>query len=285
MAYPKGIDVASYQTSTFSLSGLSFVFVKCTESNNYVNPKYAAQVAHVRTNKAVVLGHYLFQRPGSVSAQADYFLAHASIKAGDLIALDWEDSGVSGSNKDAMLAYLEAKRPKNRVVLYCNLTFWKTKDTTSKCGDGLWIAAPSDPDGKPSITHAWTFQQTGISGTDIDIYNGTAAGLKTWATSKGAVTPPKPKPTPTPTPKPEPTVSEASEVAFLYDNLGKIKRKDNGDQHAAGYFLATNLDETEKASAKLDALVIQVQQIHDKLFAAAPTAANPEQSEARHAGR
>lgn len=288
MAFVKGVDVASYQSKTFSTSGLAFFFVKCTESNNYVNPNYTAQLAHGRAVK-LVAGHYLFQRPGSVSAQANYFLAHADIKAGDMIAVDWEDAGVSDANKNAMIAYLQAKKPKNRVVLYCNLSFWKTKDKNSVCGDGLWIAAPSDPDGKPSITHAWAFQQTGISGTDIDLGNfPTKAALQTWASSKGVVTPPTPKPpAPTPTPKPDVTMTQAQEVHSLYNDAMKIVSLDtNPDgtpegQHAIGFFVAHTRHDALVATQQLAALTVMVQQIHDELFAPEPVAARPEESERR----
>jgi Glycosyl hydrolases family 25 len=284
MGYPKGVDVASYQSKTFSTSGLAFFFVKCTESNNYVNPNYTAQLAHGRVAK-LVPGHYLFQRPGSVSAQANYFLAHADIKAGDMIAVDWEDSGVSDADKNAMIAYLQAKKPKTRVLLYCNLSFWKSKDKNSVCGDGLWIAAPSDPDGKPSVSHAWAFQQTGISGTDIDIANfPTKAALQTWASSKG-VTPPTPTPKPTPTP--EPSLNQAQQVNSLYNDAMKIVSLDtNPDgtpegQHAIGFFVAHTRHDALVSTQQLAALIVMVQEIHDKLFSVEPAAARPEESERR----
>ena len=63
----KGIDVASYQSSTFPTAGLGFVMVKVTEGTGYLNPRYAAQVAHARA-QGMVMGHYHFARPGSMSA-------------------------------------------------------------------------------------------------------------------------------------------------------------------------------------------------------------------------
>lgn len=232
----KGIDVASYQSSAYDTVGLSFVFVKATEGTAYVNPKHADQVAHARTADLVV-GHYVFQRPGSTQAQADYFAAHAAVKTGDMIAVDWEDSGVSCANKDALIRTLQTKYPHNCVVLYCNRSFWLHRDTTSFCGDGLWIADPDSPIGKPNVKHSWTFHQYGISGADLDVANfASAAALKTWA-AKGAVAPPK-----TPTTPKEATVPTADQMtAALYNDLLKIKRVDNGEQHAGGYFLAMTL--------------------------------------------
>jgi len=84
----KGIDIASYQNTTYSTAGLGFVMVKATEGTGYTNPKHAAQVAHARAQHLVV-GHYHFVRPGSMSAQAAYFLRQAAARPGDLLVLDW----------------------------------------------------------------------------------------------------------------------------------------------------------------------------------------------------
>jgi hypothetical protein len=177
----KGIDVASYQSTTYATSGYAFVMVKATEGTGYTNPKHDDQVAHGRA-AGLVVGHYHFIRPGSVSAQANYFLGKAKAKAGDLLVLDWEDSGVSGANKDAFLSYVDAKSPL-RNVLYCNKSFWLNKDTTGRYGDGLWIADPDSAPGHPAIQAPWTFHQYAISGgMDQNVGNfATKADLVTWA--------------------------------------------------------------------------------------------------------
>ncbi|WP_435173314.1 glycoside hydrolase family 25 protein [Actinacidiphila sp. bgisy145] len=178
----KGIDVASYQSSTFSTSGLAFVWVKCTEGTGYVNPRYSAQIAHARAAGAVV-GHYHFVRPGSMSAQLAYFLAHADLRAGDMLCLDWEDTGVSCADKDTWIKAAQAKQPTHRVLLYCNLDFWLHRDTTSFAGDGLWIADPSATAGSPRITHPWVMHQySSAGGTDRNVAAfADLAALKAWA--------------------------------------------------------------------------------------------------------
>jgi hypothetical protein len=185
----KLIDIAGYQETTYTTTGLAGVIVKATEGTSYLNPRHAAQVAYGRAH-GLVIGHYHFARAGSMSAQADYFLAHAAAKPGDVLAFDWEDTAVPGAEKDAWLRYVQAKAPHNRVILYCNRDFWLHRDSTSYCADGLWIADPSAPDGKPRIEHPWLIHQTGeANGTDLDV--GTFAdtkALRTWAL-KGAKQP------------------------------------------------------------------------------------------------
>ncbi|MEW1862021.1 MULTISPECIES: GH25 family lysozyme [unclassified Streptomyces] len=186
----KGIDVASYQSSTYSTSGLGFVMVKATEGTSYVNPKHAAQVAHARA-AGVAVGHYHFARPGSMATQVTYFLQHAGVKAGDILAMDWEDTGVSGADKDAFIKALQKASAAHRVLLYCNLDFWLHRDTTSFCGDGLWIADPGAAAGHPRVEHAWTIHQySSTDGMDRNVAHfADAAALTTWAaksTSGGA---------------------------------------------------------------------------------------------------
>lgn len=183
-----GIDIASYQSIAYGTQGLGFVFVKATEGTNYLNPRYSAQIAHGRQN-ALMIGHYHFVRPGSMSAQVSYFLQHVSLKSGDVLCLDWEDPGVSSADKDAFLKGLKAQTPSHKVVLYCNRDFWLNRDRSSYAADGLWIADPSAPAGAPRIQHPWLFHQYGESGgVDLDLADfPSKAALLAWA---GATTPP-----------------------------------------------------------------------------------------------
>lgn len=187
-----GIDIAAYQGTTYTVTGLSFVVVKATEGSSYLNPKHAAQVAHGRAHDLVV-GHYHFVRPGSMSAQVDYFLAHAAAKAGDVLVLDWEDTGVSDQDKDTWLKLAQAAAPHARVLLYCNRDFWLSRDHTSFAGDGLWIADPSAPAGHPRVESAWVMHQHSSAGSvDRDVANfPSKAALEEWAL-KGAKPPAAP---------------------------------------------------------------------------------------------
>lgn len=187
-----GIDVASYQPTAYDTAGLSFVFVKATEGTGYANPNHTGQVATARAH-GLVTGHYHFVRPGDTAAQVAYFLANASPKPGDILALDWEDTGVSNAAKDAWIKACQKAAPGNRVLLYCNLDFWLNRDRTSQCGDGLWIADPGAVAGHPQVEHPWTLHQYSEAG-GIDRNAGqfaTNATFRTWA-NKGAVPAPPP---------------------------------------------------------------------------------------------
>jgi hypothetical protein len=179
-----GIDVAAYQSSDYATSGLDFVFVKATEGHSYTNPRHAAQVATARA-AGLLVGHYHFARAGSMSAQADYFLAHAGAKPGDVLAFDWEDTAVSGAEKDDWLRYVLGKAPGHRVVLYSNRDFWLHRDRTSFCASGLWIADPSAPKGRPRVEHPWMFHQySEAGGVDHNVGNfADRAALHHWAGS------------------------------------------------------------------------------------------------------
>lgn len=187
MTGTEGEDWANYQVAAPSLAGLGFVFVKATEGSSYVNPKHDLQVAHVRAG-GLVTGHYHFQRPGSPTKQAVFFLAHAKPQPRDVLACDWEDTGVPCADKDAFIRAVKAAQPHLRVVLYCNRDFWLHRDTTSFVGDGLWIADPSPPKGQPRITADWLFHQYGSpGGLDRNYSPLTAAQLRAWAA--GTITP------------------------------------------------------------------------------------------------
>ncbi|MBM9504516.1 glycoside hydrolase family 25 protein [Actinacidiphila acididurans] len=182
----KGVDVSSFQSTTYSLTGLDFVFVKATQSTNYVNPHMPAQVQRAR-NAGVVVGMYHFLVRGNIKAQAAYFVAKAGARPGEILACDWEANtdGTFPSNaeKDEFLAEVKRLAPKHRVVLYCNRDYWLNHDRTSVCGDGLWIADYSHPAGHPAIKHAWLFNQySAANNTDSDVGNfSTRAALKQWA--------------------------------------------------------------------------------------------------------
>jgi hypothetical protein len=205
-----GIDVASYQSTTFTTAGLSFAFAKATEGTGYVNPHHDGQILTARV-RGLVAGHYHFQRPGSPTAQAAYFLQHAKPQPGDILACDWEDPGVSDADKDTFIRAVRAAAPVHQVLLYCNLDFWLHRDHAGFTGDGLWIADPDAPAGHPRVKTPWQFHQYGIRGADLDVGNFADIGaLRTWA-AKGTK-PPAPKP-PAPKPPTKPSVDLSNLVA------------------------------------------------------------------------
>lgn len=189
-----GIDVSGYQSETYDTKGLGYVFVKATEGTGFRNPRYDAQVAHART-AGLVVGHYHFAHHGNPVAEADFFLAVAQLKAGDVIAYDWEEAHTTEADRDAWVRRVKAKAPSHKVVIYCDKAFWKGRDTENFAADGLWIADPSSPAGKPDIQHAWIFHQySEKGGIDHDVANfANVEALREWC-GLGAPKPPVKKP-------------------------------------------------------------------------------------------
>jgi GH25 family lysozyme M1 (1,4-beta-N-acetylmuramidase) len=181
----RGIDVSAYQSSSYATSGLSFVFVKATEGRSYVNPKLSAQTRHAR-DAGLVVGFYHFLWPGNLTAQAEYFVAHAPERAGDILAVDWETTGegthASNAEKDRFLRKVKELRPAHRVLLYCNRSYWLNVDTTSYAGDGLWIADYVTA-GEPRIRAPWRFHQYTDDPVDRNVADfADRAALRDWAT-------------------------------------------------------------------------------------------------------
>lgn len=178
-----GIDVSSYQ-ETFDTDGVDFVFIKSTEGSSYVNPHLAAQVKRAR-DAGCVVGFYHFLWPGKVAEQARFFLARTPERAGDLFAVDWEQTGdgtrASNADKDAFLHELKRLRPDHRALLYCGRSFWLDVDRTSYAGDGLWIADYVEA-GKPRIEADWRLHQYTDHPLDKNVAAfASPAELRDWA--------------------------------------------------------------------------------------------------------
>ena len=229
-----GIDVASYQDATPSVSGLDFVFIKATEGRSYVSGKQNRQAATART-AGLVVGFYHFLHPGNIQAQAEWFVDKCASLEGDMLVCDWETTAdgkrPTCAEKDQFLRAVKKLRPTHKVGLYCNTDYWKHRDTTSFCQDFLWIADPNSPKGKPSIKAKWLFHQWGQRGTDQDVaaFN-SRSDLRNWC---GYPTPPTKKPAPKPTPPaptPAPTKDQQQDARLtkLESEVDALEAKLNG---------------------------------------------------------
>lgn len=180
-----GVDVSSYQAEHFPVKGYSFAIVKATEGASYTNPRCGAQVAWARAN-GMHVGHYHFARPGAVKAQAERFVAKAPDQPGDSFWIDWEDGGISSASKDALIRAVKVLRPNAKVGLYCNTSFWTTRDKSSYAGDALWIARYGGTVGKPGIQAGWLIHQySQDGGLDKNVAQfSTKAQMVAWAAGK-----------------------------------------------------------------------------------------------------
>lgn len=184
-----GIDVSHYEAVLPDTSGYAFVFQKCTQGVTYVDPTYAGRHSSVR-NSGKVFGAYHFMTMGdSGTAQVTWFAENAAVQPGDIVILDFEDDGTwsrySPSDIGRMgtecINALRATYPRNRILLYCNVTTYSgiVVAESVPVGDGLWEAAyRSLPTGDP-----WLFWQ--YSDNPVDADQATAfssfADLKNWS--------------------------------------------------------------------------------------------------------
>ncbi|QMU68301.1 glycoside hydrolase family 25 protein [Streptacidiphilus sp. P02-A3a] len=189
-----GQDWSSYQSTAPDSAGLSFAFVKVTQGLGYTNPNWQAQYQHA-VSAGLVAGVYHYpDMANSPQTEADHFLSVAQPAPGALVALDWEGYDAANLNvpkaqqasyKDAWIAHVQSKLPQNQVGLYCDKDYWLNVDTTSDCGDFLWIATAGLPAGQPGIQHPWLFHQFSASPVDKDFCSmADAQALKQWALAK-----------------------------------------------------------------------------------------------------
>jgi GH25 family lysozyme M1 (1,4-beta-N-acetylmuramidase) len=158
---PKGIDLSHWNGavdwSQVATAGYAFALLNATEGTSITDATYPLN-RFGAGGVGVRVGAYHFARPtgssdaavaASAIAQADYFLAYAQPKAGDLLpVLDLEATGgLSSAQLTAWTqAWLEEVRARLGVapVVYASPHFWQTAlgDTPviAAAGDPLWIA-------------------------------------------------------------------------------------------------------------------------------------------------
>jgi lysozyme len=193
MLKPAFIDISHHNTVPTSLqaaadAGIVGVIHKCTEGSSNVDDKAAARW-YLAKDAGLMWGLYHFVRPGSMAAQVDHFLrAAAEISDEDtLLALDWEDAGVSLDDAVEFMALLE-DRTGRAPVLYSGHIL---KEALGGSPDPrlsqyrLWVCQyASAPELPPGWDTYWGWQYSdkgtvpGINPpTDVNAYDGTADEL------------------------------------------------------------------------------------------------------------
>ena len=196
-----GVDVSDYESGTdwseVQHSGVGFTFIKATEGTSFVSKNFAIDWPASKT-AGVLRGAYHFYHPGDdPTVQAQLFLkTMGTLSSNDLPAmLDWEvDDGISPAvqiaNAKIWLSLVEAATGKTPVI-YVAPAFWNALGNPQGFDRyPLYIANydVSCPD-IPPPWNSWVFWQTGngpqagiqTSDADLDVYNGTAAGLLQFA--------------------------------------------------------------------------------------------------------
>lgn len=229
-----GIDTSHHNPlpdfAALKRSGIGFVFAKATEGLGFVDPQYAASRAGAHS-VGQIFGGYHFARPGDPVAQADYFLAHATPRPGELTELDLEDTAIADP-----VAFSAAwcERVKARTgappLIYLNSWFLGAYDwrPVLAVGDGLWLARyDGQPTGGPSgIWPVVAFKQFTDRATvpgqpgqvDEDAFNGDLATLVKYAIPQPQ--PPAPAPVPAPQEVAMLLVSTPSSGIWCLDGIG-----------------------------------------------------------------
>jgi len=263
-----GVDVSRYQNVRGWESGIDFGFVKVTEGTTYVNSTWVQQRDTVRSVGAVV-GYYHFARPGDMVTQAEFFLSKIALQPGDVLAFDWEDPGVSSTQKDAWISYVQGKTG-HKVILYCNRDFWLSRDTSSFAGDGLWIATgpPSlYPAGQPGIKSPWLIHQYSTADNlDHDVAQfANRADMAAWAGGDDVAL----------------TAAELKLLTETHDAVTGIQSLIDGGKHGAGYYLAHGqadrtaiLKQSQSNGSGISALASALTTANQKLDSVAQVLAN-----------
>lgn len=156
-----GIDVSSWQPSIdwlrVAAAGYRFALVKTTGGGAYANEFYAEQIAGARA-AGLLVGHYHYAYEADVPgvgplAEAEYFLAHADLRPGELVALDVEEPSAWGNLSWWALAWLRrvAERTGARPFLYSYPYYFAERqlDAPELAGYPLWFADYDGPDDPP----------------------------------------------------------------------------------------------------------------------------------------
>lgn len=206
MLKPAFIDLSHHNTIPQSLlpakqTGILGVIHKCTEGTGYIDSKVESR-RYLAHDAGMLWGLYHFVRPGSMIEQVDFFLSTAEEISDEntLLALDWEDTGVSIEAAIAFMTRLEGISRRS-PVLYSGHVLKEAlggKPEPRLSRYRLWLAQyASNPTLPPGWSSYWGWQYTdqgsvmGVTPpTDLNAFDGTIEELaSSWS---GRTTTPKP---------------------------------------------------------------------------------------------
>jgi lysozyme len=203
----KGHDVSSHQKNvdwpSARARGATFVYVKATESTNYVSPSFGRQYSGARA-AGIIRGAYHFALPNKSSGatQAAFFVAHGGGWKADgwtlPPALDIEYNpydrkhGCYGLSKAKTVGWIKAfsaevkRETGRRPVIYTTAHWWNTctgSSTALASTHALWIArhGSAEAGSLPAGWSYWTFWQYDNSGSlpgDQNLFNGSLSQLR-----------------------------------------------------------------------------------------------------------
>jgi len=197
----RGIDVSHYQTVTswsdIYDSGVSYVGVKATQGNTFVDPKLSEHRSGARSLPFVMAFYYHFASAGDPVTQANRFMdTVGELLPNERLCLDLEDDKTGKPTVDLVwaAAFFATLTPGRRTLLYTSQRIWSQLGNPSTWGPapGIDLIVPRygpDEPRVPSAWQTWSFWQNseegivpGISGPcDTSVFNGDLDALKTYA--------------------------------------------------------------------------------------------------------
>ena len=228
-----GVDLSSHNPDEdWPKVTASFVVVKATEGTGYVNPDYAAQLAGARGQNKIVGHYHYFDPTADPVTQADYFLAHADWRKGELLCLDYETEAAGVDHNALALAWLRRVEAAKGFapVFYTYPNFIRQNLSDPRLAHyPLWLASY---DGEVQAIAPWSHvaiwqdagDKVGVPGmgepTDTDQFQGTPGELEALGEPVTAEAVPD-----------DPTSSQR--LLSFYDSLPAELR---GDEHNAVFY-------------------------------------------------
>lgn len=196
-----GFDVSEYQGTidwaAVAGAGIAFAYLKATEGLSITDAQFSRNLRTSNERNIPRGAYHFFHFNDDPEKQADFFLAAAKPRAGDLPpAVDVETTdGITGiaqlvDTLSRFVTRVESKLGGKRMVIYTAMAFWNEQMQGSDAFSGhpLWIAE-YNADKAPTLPNGWNdwliWQHAdngtlpGITGAvDLDVFQGDIAHLK-----------------------------------------------------------------------------------------------------------
>jgi lysozyme len=205
--YPvRGFDVSHYQSAIswaqVKTEGYSFVFIKATEGDGYVDDHFADNWKGASAAGLAKGAYHFWNFCATGATQADNFIREVPVDAGAMApTIDIEASGsckktppkaVFRKDLSDFINKIEAAYGK-MPILYVNGSIYNNYFAGESLKYPIWFAYPRDPAPKLPDGKNWTFWQYafhggvgGIDGeVDLDAFNGTQAQFADWVQNGG----------------------------------------------------------------------------------------------------
>jgi len=185
MTSAQGIDTSSFQSACTpaQLERYAFAFFRASVGTTETDPDFAANWAAGKAARIHRGAYHELTSLSPVSTQAGHFTATVraqGVLPGDMMAVVASDyPGVTGAAVLEFAQAVKAAFPHGPVLVYSDLSVLPQLGGCT--GFPLWLAYyGSKAPASVAPWKSWTFWQSSGTGTDSDVYNGTAAELQAW---------------------------------------------------------------------------------------------------------